>query len=605
MKKLPISLFWILLFVAPFLNYARYSPLQDWWTHALVVLGIGMAACWFFRLRMERLAIPRSSIFLLIFLLWVVISGAWRGNYTAVIQWGSVLAMMFLLSLCVGHWLRQDSALSALAWALLGGGLLQCVIGLIQLGEGAPYLHGFIIYDPLNPSVPIGNLAQRNHYGEYLGWSIMACCYLHGMGRLPRVLSAVSMLLLTMLMTWSGSRLVLAYGLVMAVLGWFWYRRARLDERVAKMVAMLAFALLALAMWQLFNGLLVREMHALGWYFGTSSGAERMLGDGFGLRRRIEWSKAWSMFQDHPWTGYGVGGYAYQAQWLELTGGLPKAPENWLFTHCHNLIFQLLAETGLIGTLIVMAGLFFCLLPYFFKEQQAPEHLFLIAIAFMILGHSLFEFPLWYLPFLAMLVTVCARAPCPLIHARLETGLLRWVGVAAGSLMLIYMVSGVWIFQNLVRYSHPDISFKENQRRVAYLQKVMLIPWWNDSAKFILSNYIDASNDMAEARISFLDELARSQPFPEVLLKLAMQRLIMGKDQEAKQAMALLIANFPDETPKVALFLRGREDPALQPLIHMAQKAAMEYDRHGSGTEAGRVAAVMTVASPVTRKTLF
>ncbi|AXE35658.1 PglL family O-oligosaccharyltransferase [Chromobacterium phragmitis] len=599
-------LFFAGLFVIPFLNAARLSPLQDWWTNALVLLTVGGAAVWVFRKRASELEIPWINAFLLVFLLYVIFSGVIHGSYTVTLQMAGVMLSLLLLCQSAQGLKGRHGVLALLAWSLLLGGGAQAAFGLLQVTGLAYHFDGWVVFQSKGPSSSvIGNIGQRNQYANYLTLSMLAACYLWGERRLRGGAAFAALTVFSLLIAWSGARLPLAYGLGLACLAWYWHRRARQNEAVSRMAAAMALSVTMLAFCQVFAHPLVGWLQAVGLDANIQSGADRILDAGLGARRRVEWAKAWLMLKDYPLLGCGLGGYAYQSAWLEAFGGFPKIAENTLFTHSHNLIFQLLAETGVVGSLIILSGLVFCLLPYFYRGAQNSGNLFLIGAAFVILCHSQFEFPLWYLPFLALLALVCALSPRRGFSARLDTALLQWSGVAAGACLMLYVLSGAWVFWTLTQYNHPTADVKTNQERVARLQNIALLPWWQDAANLVLINYVEPSRSYSDAKLLYFEQLARFQPYSAVLFKLAMQQALAGEQEKARVSMAMAIANYPGEVLRFVYFLRAANDPALEGLVRMTQAAARAYALHGVDTEEGRVAAVMAVSAPVTRGPLF
>ncbi|MBX9267028.1 PglL family O-oligosaccharyltransferase [Chromobacterium violaceum] len=606
MRRLPISVFLGGLFLFPFLNFARFSPLQDWWTNSLVLLTVGIGTIWAFERGNKCIEIPRVVIFLLFFLLYLIVSGMFRGAVTVTFQMVGIMLAMMLMCQCVQKLYERQQILTAMAWVLLLGSVLQSFLGILQIVGIAHYFNGWVLFEREGSSVNvIGNVGQRNQYAHYLTWGVLAVCYLFGLKHLGWKLASLLLLIFCVLISFSGARLPLIYSLSIAGLTWFWHRRSRTDEQVTRMAIAVVVALVIMALCQIFSHNLGVALHWFGLNVEIQSGADRLLDAGFGARRRIEWAKALQMFREHPVLGYGMGGYAYRSAWLEAFGGFPKVPEDVLFTQSHNLVFQLLSEVGGIGTLIVLGGLLFCLLPFFYRGRQSGENLFLIGIAAVILLHSLLEFPLWYLPFLAMLTMICAFSPIALIQARLDTDMLCWVGRGMGGFLILYVLSGAWIFSMLTQYNQPSNDLPTNQARIANLQRIALLPWWQDSANLVLINYVQPSREFAEIKLNYFEQLVKLQPFSAVLFKLAMQQALSGEYKKARASMAIAIANYPGEVNKFAYFLRIANDPSLEELQRMTQRAAAEYAKHGVGTEEGRIAAVMAVSTAVTRSPLF
>jgi O-antigen ligase len=72
------------------------------------------------------------------------------------------------------------------------------------------------------------------------------------------------------------------------------------------------------------------------------------------------WRSAWMMFEDHPIAGVGLGNYMEQYRTKYI---LPEAKERnqW---HAHNVLMQMLAETGIIGFIPYL-----CMVVYFLWES--------------------------------------------------------------------------------------------------------------------------------------------------------------------------------------------------------------------------------------------
>jgi O-antigen ligase len=547
-----------------------------------------------------------AFIFLLILSLFFLVRPQYSLPFSAV-----VIFLFALVSFDVVKHDKIDRArlVVILAQLILITALVQALFGFVQALGLAPQTHGWVLFNP-GASDVMGNFGQRNQLAQFLGWGIVCAAFLYATDRMGRVATGSAVLVLALLMSWTGARLPLAYGLGLALLAWFWHRRVPQDETVARMARALAWTVLALALIQIFNQHIDSVLQAIGLPIHVQSGSDRLLDAGFGARRRIEWSKAWEVFLQHPWLGVGLGGYAWHSAWLEAYGGWPKEPESRLFTHCHNLIFQLLAETGLVGTLLVVGGLLYCLLPYFRRGEQTADNLLLISIAMMLLGHSMFEYPLWYLPFLLMLVIICTLIPAKGWTVQLSGRFRQVLGVSAGVLALAYVATGILPYRQLIQNFTPrsENSFQaslDNAKRSLKLSELSRNPLWSWEADLGMVNYLQPDGIMRDLQLELAERVARYQPFPTVLIKLSILRALNGQPEPAKQALTMAIANYPDYTPVFQHELARYRQPELQPLQDMASKAVKAGAAQGGATDAGRLAAVMTVAAPVTRQPIF
>jgi hypothetical protein len=99
--------------------------------------------------------------------------------------------------------------------------------------------------------------------------------------------------------------------------------------------------------------------------------------------------------------------------------------------------------------------------------------------------------------------------------------------------------------------------------------------------------------------------MSYSLPYPQLLFKLAILYSLNNQPQKARSVMVLAIANFPDMLPAFLSDLDSRKEPSLLMIREMTRKAVAAYGNPQAVTTNSRIAAVMTVAAPVTRKALF
>lgn len=576
----------------PFLNYLRYTPLPDWWTNAMVLALLSpallLAAC---RRTPEHeywsLSLPRMLPWLLAWWCLAFLPAALRrdgGVYSLALNESlSVLPLLVgavLLYQLQGR-LGRTLVLRALAVTLLFSALLQAWIGVVQLLQLGPVAHGFLMYDQAHTIM--GNVAQRNQFAQVLTWGMLAAAYLWSTQCLRAWLALPAMALLALVIAWTGGRLPLAYGGAMLVVAGFWYLRTR-DRRL--LWPLLSAALLLLLA-QLWGGIVTQ------WLTGQTltSGFDRLADTGFGERRRIEWHKAWLVTLAHPWFGVGIGGYAYQSAWLEAFGGLGKLPESWLFTHSHNLIMQLLAETGIPATVLAVVGGVLCLRPYLQRRHADHDSAFLLLLATTILGHSMFEYPLWYLPFLQLLLFVLVLSPWPPLQLAVRASLRRtglW-SVLAGC--VFYLVSGVPAFWTIVPAQQPVRDAAVNLQRIDSLLQLSGNPFWRYEAELTLANYLVPTPTDVAIKRNHYEQLVRYRPYPMLLCHLAMLRAWDKQPQAALQAMTMAIAVYPDVLPTMLVALNARHDPEIAPLLQLAVRAQLAYQKGGA------LAAVNQVAS--------
>lgn len=557
--------------VLPFLSPFHYLPLPQWWGEiAVVVLAALACLC----LPQGTLRLPRVVPWLaLLALLWL--SQPWFVDLLFPgLNAATALAFLALalLALAVVHWQALSDAetvMTVLAKGLLVGALLQSLIGLAQLTGLAPLLGGVLFYDAAHPTSNIfGHIGQRNQYAHYLSWGLVAVSWLAVARVLSRGVAVAVLLWLALSIAFAGSRTVLLYAAALLLLApaWYWHVRDEASKRLmqwlllaAGLLLLMQFAL-PLGEW-LLRPLLHGEL--------VASGVERLAAnsDGMGARRLAEWGKAWLVFREAPWFGAGWSQYAYHSVRLQLLPQFVDSGVNsGLFSNAHNLVFQLLAEVGLIGTLAVLLGLLWVLLPWCGRQARAV-HLLPLAMLAISLLHSMLEYPLWYLYFPAVLVMLLALAPVA------EGGKRRpFRPVQYGALlMLLLAVYGSYRYVEMQGLYNPR-TVQQQQR----LQQIMREePLFAFHALGLLDDVVRPGRDSPPQQRQWIALLAQMRPYPDVLRKEAQFLALEGRPQEAAYTMRLALASFPTYAP---FFLRALspEEPAWQPLRQQVEAAMLK-----------------------------
>ncbi|WP_051940779.1 PglL family O-oligosaccharyltransferase [Stenoxybacter acetivorans] len=411
-KQLPESIVWwlamLLLCIAPFLSDWRIGPISGFY---LETASLYFALCLTLMTVLTQtrsIVLPKACVYWLMLVVLLVFQArlmslpyAEQSDLTAII-----LLIMALLAYVCRIWVQrigQINAVRILAWALLIGALLQGVVCVLQfIGFSSPFISA-----PPSPHYVYGQLGQRNHLGHYLMWGVLALCYLWHERQLPQWLAMLLLVCLTAVLGLLGSRTILLYVTAIGVSMAFW--RWRGGREVNRQIAIVAVALALVLLFQFILSPLVEWL----FHIDYQSGAERMEQGGFTQSgRAFEWKKAWHIFLSAPWFGYGWGSYAYQG-FLDTSVYAKefRLYENGvLFTHSHNLILNLLAEMGLVGTILIVGG-FVWVVCGFFRQPVCAASMMMMSILLVTLCHSLLEYPLWYVYFLAVFVVVMSLSP--------------------------------------------------------------------------------------------------------------------------------------------------------------------------------------------------
>lgn len=555
--------------IFPFLSRFHFLPLPQWWGEITVVV---LAAFAMLCLPWQRISWPRSSQWMLLMALVWAVQPWFVPLYFPGLNQASALAFVALsvLALAVSCWRQavgSEAVVSVLAKALLIGTLLQSLIGLAQVTGLAEAMGGVLFYDSSHPTTNVfGHIGQRNQYAHYLTWGVIAGVWLLASGQIARRWGWAAIAWLALSIAFAGSRTVLLYTVAMLLLagGWHWRLRQALSWRLFKMMALAVVLMVAMQFaLPLGEKLLAPLLHGP----VAASGLERLAAnsDGMGARRLAEWGKAWIVFTEHPWFGYGWYQYASESVRLQMLPQFANAGVNsGLFANAHNLVFQLLAEMGLAGTLCALLGFAWAVWPYFGRRAEAV-HVIPLAVMSVTLIHSMLEYPLWYLYFPAVLVMMLALAP---EGDDVTVDWLMPVYAVLAIALLALAAYGSWRYREMQGLYYPT-----SQRQQQRLEQIIRHePMFASHALGLLDDVITPTPAALKTQRHWLELMAAFRPYPDVLRRKAQMEALAGEDDKAAHTFSLALASFPTYAPDFLEEL-DEDEPAWARLRQMAQQA--------------------------------
>ncbi len=316
------------------------------------------------------------------------------------------LSWAFLLAILGGYLRRKmgwEQIANTFAWAILAGCVLNIVFVTLQYfvrqGFALPYMPNFPAF---------GAIGQLNHFASYTALGIASLLYLLFKKRLTLATSVVLGLLFLGLMAFSGSRSSWLYLVALIVLAAFMRAMSlrqssttsALQIKQSQQLLWLAILLLpafACMQWlvgHLLNGVALPNDRLLAEFGNANANAV----GGLTVRLHI-WYESLLLFMQSPLLGIGVG----QTRWMSFF----TLDKHWLVTlpgtyeHAHNLVLHVLAEMGIAGGLLLLAGLFAWLRGFQWKNIHL-ETWYVLALLSIIGIHSMLEYPLWYAYFLGL-----------------------------------------------------------------------------------------------------------------------------------------------------------------------------------------------------------
>ncbi len=206
----------------------------------------------------------------------------------------------------------------------------------------------------------------------------------------------------------AGSRAAwLSYAIVSVVIAW------RETGNLRRFMPLLAGIALAIVMAALgvrldsngFQARLDRSMLAL-------DGSAQAVDEASAGRLSI-WRTALAMAREHPLTGVGARGFRHDYREHAEAGDRFAAPDAETAAHAHQIVLEVLSETGVIGLLLWLAGTIAAIRAWRRADVAARERAFapalaLIAMCFPLNTHLAFYSAWWGLLFWWLLALYCA-----------------------------------------------------------------------------------------------------------------------------------------------------------------------------------------------------
>ena len=559
-----------LMWVFPFLYYRHQYPLttfdQEWISALLGIMALTLLIS-----RNDGQQIPRivqlpAALIVLVLLQWLMGMMPYFGQALLYILYLMFALMLMMLGARLRDSLGLEKLAVVLAYFLLMGAELSALIGVLQ---------HFHLHTPLDSVVVIaktsvyGNLAQPNHFADYIALGLVSLGLLFWQRKFHPAYVVLLVIPLLFVMTLSGSRSSWLYLLIMSALAWRGGSRLR---------PMLYYCLLLLAGYTLMHGLVQLPFLKGG---NTITTWQRFTGeDADGGIRLYLWHEAWLMFVQSPWLGAGFGQFSLKH--FELGPVLQRTNIVGLYNNAHNLIFQLAAETGVAGLLVLFAALGV----WFNGVRQAAmsaSHWWGYA-ALGVLGiHSLLEYPFWYVYFLA--VAAILLGALDESRYRFEWGSAGRMTVAAmlffGLLALLQLRIGYQQLKDM-QLSNPasgNISTFERVRDQLFSLRngSPLSPY----ADLFASSGIEVNENHLQEKLALNSRVMRFVPIAQVVYRQAFLLAQNGQPKQAQQVFEQALWSYPENAwEQQQLVKLAEKDPAhFAALLEFALQIEQEYLR--------------------------
>jgi O-antigen ligase len=567
-----IGLMWLLPFLVPF----KAPPVPSFRAEA-IAFALGLVALAALPRFSAKLPVPRVTLlpagFIVLILLQIALGRlafSQQGLLGALyLLWAAALMVLAAL---LRRELGLERVAAALAWFLLSGLIACSVIGFAQHLGSYAFLGRYITIG--SGSRVWGNLAQPNHLADYMSLGLASLAYLYATQRLRPVyalsLGALSLYILSL----TGSRAPWLYLAAFSALAAAFYagERSVVNRRllIVSVLALAGLYLVPLAISALQPAAISEPVTA----------SERLVETGAYEQRPAIFRAAWLIFQNAPVLGIGFRQFGMHHFLVSAQLPAPRVPG---FTdNAHNLFLHVMAEFGMAGLLVLLAGI----AAWWTGLRRQPRTAALwwvLALAAVLGIHSMLEFPLWYAFFLGVAAVVLGLGEHRTLEWPAAKGrprrmrLALWSILLLGGLVFVQVVRDYLLLENFLafryRYLHASAELNRQARDMLLeLHRTSLLSPWVELG---LARTIHVSPDGLADKLTVNTRAMRAFPVDDVVYRQAMLLALAGEEAGAREQWDHAVASYPALRSTALLVLRRRVEDGLTglaPLLAYAER---------------------------------
>ncbi|WP_157123260.1 O-antigen ligase family protein [Pandoraea vervacti] len=524
-----IGLVLALIWALPYNLVKHTYPISTFYSEALAfslfaLLGVfSMIAVW--QRDARALRMPRVTWMPLAFMAIVLIQRATMPTELPQLMMTALLyGVAMIVAVNTGYWLAQLGWRGVLmrwsAVALTLGGLYAVGAQIVQafhLEAQVPWL--VAKYTVTVARRLFGNMYQPNHLATYLSLASAGAFYLWYQRKLPAwgLLIACAAFDIGICLTgsrtpWLQLALLSAFGLWLV-----WMERREPTRNMRRsmrwFVPVALLPLLGLA--TVFVG-----WANVAWGLQLDGSAvARMQQAGQVTGRLNLWEYGLAIFREHWFFGAGWSNYIdAQFALVDKLGPVEMAD------NAHNVLLDLLAKTGVVGTLAVLLPLAFWFVRAVRGIQTAP-----IALAFVILGmlaiHALLEYPQHYAFFLLpamFLLGLCETKP-------IESVSPTATGAINGVIVLFACVAIPWLYHD---YQRVEVAYRAGKIETYRTDPALFFAPYGDYA---VTGALYLNRDQLDEKLAAHREALALGAGPTMIKRYIVLLALAGRDDEALQ----------------------------------------------------------------------
>ena len=479
-KSLDIAyIFLVIALILPFFLFKRAAPQAAFYSELTGVICVALFLLFACLSIKHFLIFNRLTLYLIVIASYLIVDIFINDPIYPSVQWlyiGSLLlsglVSIIISSLCYEQGYKK--ILVVVCYGLMIGAISQDIVVILQTLH-QDWTGGWINYIGLGQPYS-GNIGQRNLLAHYLSWGILATAYLVYQKRLTPVTGWTVVIFQAAILGAVNSVTLILYMLSISlflVIARYWQKK--LPISILKTLALTVIAVL------IFQAITLPIITSIQDTFTTNTSSIGRLSGSLDYKSRLtEWHKAWLIFLENPWFGTGWGSYAYQSFVISVDSHFASDMSgNGVFTHTHNIVLNLLAETGVIGTSLILGGFGYLLKPLLKRSWQV-ETVVILALIIVTTVHSLLEFPLWYAHFffvfvilLSILLNINQSNSTQLKALPIKTEVIKMVLVSFSLCYLLVAGQLYFLYWQMQQYALSSDNSEQN--RIIIAKKTLAI----------------------------------------------------------------------------------------------------------------------------------
>lgn len=567
------------LFILPFIINTNLTTIpfhtsfiRDIITIIILTLIITFGLCK--TIFLKSLKIPNSLLYLVLIILFCCIQFTLiKPSYTA--PYLDVISLLALITIAILILYNSNISLqlsqTTIALSIIIICYLQIIFSTLQLihyqlgykllfyGFNEPYYIVGNLFKISDDNRITGGIGQPNDLADILSWGVMANIYLfshNNHNKYKSILFWFNLITISTFIALTHSNTAYLYSLVLFIYAIYLLKfkpnlsNSNYSYKLLQSSITLILILLACYFITKYN-----LLHQFSKSNLASSYSQIATSEAHGINshdRIIMWGRAWMMFIQNPLIGVGWNQYLQyflitpSPSFFSNTVGEMAAYEN-----CHNLILQLLATTGIFGTLTFIALILYTIQSL--AKQEIKSQILPLGITLIVLTHSMFEYPLFNVAILVpiLIITTIPDRKYFTLNPKYKMVLLSLTGILV-VLSWWQIYAGINNFLLLSQIKKPvnyEIHNQPHNALNVYFATASN-PYWDAAADLVLTQNLLYSVRTSQNRQYFdltYAVISRSSSYysnPSFLLRLAIFDTVLNKREKAQNEVNLVLKSY-------------------------------------------------------------